>query len=211
VTGALTWILGPGLTSSGSECTRYEKIRKPDNGTSRGVVGSLRDRVVRNSTEALDLRVQDRIERRLTELKIELPALTPPAANYVPFVISGNLMMISGQRPAPIDRPIAAGKVGEGVSVEDAYFLARAAGVRVLAVAKLGLGSLDRISRILKVVVYVNSAPTFTQHSRVANGCSDLLVELLGKAGEHARTSVGANSLPDGILIEVDAMIELFP
>lgn len=145
-------------------------------------------------------------EQRLVELGITLPEPVKPAANYVRFQQTGNLLFISGTGPAA-DLP--KGKVDTEVSVEDAYQAARSVGLQILATAQAALGSLDRITKTIKLLGMVNSAPDFGGHPHVINGCSDLLVEVLGDAGRHTRSAVGFVSLPNQIAVEIEATFEV--
>lgn len=145
-------------------------------------------------------------EERLKERGIELPEPVAPAANYVRYMRTGNLLYISGTGPG--DSP-PKGKVDTEVSVEDAYAAARSAGLQILATARQALGSLDRINRTVKVLGMVNSAPGFGEHPQVINGCSDLLVEILGDSGRHTRSAVGFASLPNSICVEIEATFEV--
>jgi len=148
-----------------------------------------------------------RVEQRLKELGLELPEPVNPAANYVRHVRTGNLLFISGTGPSN-DSP--RGKVGAGVSAEDAYRAARSVGLQILATAQVALdGDLDRIKRAVKVLGMVNSAPDFGDHPKVINGCSDLLVEILGEAGRHTRSAIGFVSLPNQICVEIEATFEV--
>ncbi|MGI8483680.1 MAG: RidA family protein [Thermomicrobiales bacterium] len=145
-------------------------------------------------------------EQRLVDLGITLPEPAEPAANYVRFHQTGNLLYISGTGPAA-DQP--KGKVDTEVSVEDAYQAARSVGMQILATAQAALGSLDRITKTIKLLGMVNSAPEFGDHPHVINGCSDLLVEVLGDAGRHTRSAVGFVSLPNQIAVEIEATFEV--
>ena len=144
-------------------------------------------------------------DQRLTDLGIELPEPIGPAANYVRFQTTGNLLYISGTGPGQDHKT---GKVGADVTVEEAYAAARACGLQLLATAQAALGSLDRIKKTVKVLGMVNGVPDFGQHPQVINGCSDLLVEVLGDAGRHTRSAVGMGSLPNGISVEIEATFE---
>lgn len=147
-----------------------------------------------------------KIEDRLAELALELPEPVPPAANYVRHQKTGNLLFISGTGPTD-NAP--KGKVGADVSEEDAYQAAREVGLQILATAKQALdGDLDRITRAVKVLGMVNSAPDFEGHPKVINGCSDLLVEVLGERGRHTRSAVGFAALPNRICVEIEATFE---
>jgi len=146
------------------------------------------------------------VEQRLSDLGIELPVPISPAANYVRSKLTGNLLFISGTGPGD-NAP--KGKVDTEVSVDDAYQAARSAGLQILATAHHALGSLDRITRTVKVLGMVNSAPNFEGHPKVINGCSDLLVEVLGEAGRHTRSAVGFAALPNSICVEIEATFEV--
>ena len=145
-------------------------------------------------------------EQRLTDLGITLPEPVSPAANYVRYQQTGNLLFISGTGP---DANQATGKVDTDVSVEEAYQAARSVGLQILATARQALGSLDRITRTVKVLGMVNSAPDFGSQPQVINGCSDLLVEVLGEAGRHTRSAVGFAALPNAICVEIEATFEV--
>lgn len=146
------------------------------------------------------------IDERLAELDITLPEPIGPAANYVRHQMTGNLLYVSGTGP---DSSYPRGKVDSEVSVEDAYQAARSVGLQILATARQAVGSLDRITRTVKVLGMVNSAPGFELHPQVINGCSDLLVEVLGEAGRHTRSAVGFASLPNAICVEIEATFEV--
>lgn len=145
-------------------------------------------------------------EDRLLERGIELPEPVAPAANYVRYLKTGNLLFISGTGPADSSPK---GKVDTDVSVEDAYAAARSVGLQILATARQALGSLDRITRTVKVLGMVNSSPDFGGHPQVINGCSDVFVEILGDAGRHTRSAVGFASLPNAICVEIEATFEV--
>lgn len=145
------------------------------------------------------------IEQRLTELNITLPETVQPAANYVRYQITGNLLYISGTGPGG-EHPT--GKVGGDITVEQAYDAARACGLQILATAQEALGSLDRVSRTVKVLGMMNADAYFQKHPAVINGCSDLLVEVLGDKGKHTRSAVGMGSLPGGISVEIEATFQ---
>ena len=144
------------------------------------------------------------IEERLVDLGIELPPVPAPAGNYVHAVRTGNLLYLSGKGPGNVT-----GKVGGGISVEDAYRHARETGLILIAVMRQELGSLDRVSRIVKVLGMVNAVPDFGQQPKVINGCSDLFVEVFGEKGRHARSAVGMGSLPGGIPVEIEVIVEV--
>jgi enamine deaminase RidA (YjgF/YER057c/UK114 family) len=144
-------------------------------------------------------------EDNLKNLGIELPEPISPVANYVRYQTTGNLLFISGTGPSAEHRK---GKVGADVSVEEAYEAARSVGLQILATAKDALGSLDRITKTIKVLGMVNGTPEFGDQPKVINGCSDLLVEVLGDAGRHTRSAVGMGSLPNRIPVEIEATFE---
>lgn len=148
------------------------------------------------------------IENHLESMGITLPTPASPAANYVPFVMSGNLLTISGQVPVGPDGLEFQGKLGAGYDVETGQKAARLCAINILAQAKAALGDLDRIEKMIKITGFVNAAPDFGDHPAVINGASDLLVEALGDKGKHARAAVGMSSLPFGVAVEVDAIIE---
>ena len=143
-------------------------------------------------------------EARVKELGIEIPAVPPALANYVHAVQTGNLLFLSGKGPKG-----STGKVGAEVSVEQAYQDAREVGLYLVAVLKDYLGSLDRVKRIVKVLGMVNGAPDFGDQPKVINGCSDLLVEIFGEKGRHARSAVGMGSLPGQITVEIELIAEI--
>ena len=144
------------------------------------------------------------IDERLADLGIELPPVPAPAGNYVHAVRTGNLLYLSGKGPGNV-----IGKVGGGISVEDAYRHARETGLVLIAVMRQELGSLDRVSRIVKVLGMVNAVPDFGQQPKVVNGCSDLFVDVFGEKGRHARSAVGMGSLPGGIPVEIEVIVEV--
>lgn len=150
-----------------------------------------------------------RIEQRLMDLGIELPELPAPVGNFVPAVIHDGLVFFSGQGPLMEDGRLAKGKVGAEVTAEEAYAHARRTGIVLLAAMKKALGSLDRVERVVKIFGMVNAAPDFDKHPAVINGCSDLMVEVFGEAGRHARSAVGMGSLPGGITVEIEAIVAI--
>lgn len=145
------------------------------------------------------------IETRLKDLDITLPETVTPAANYIRYQTTGNLLFISGTTP-PAEHP--KGKVGGDITVEQGYEAARACGLQILATAQEALGSLDRITKTVKVLGMVNADPLFQNQPAVINGCSDLLVEVLGDKGKHTRSAVGMGSLPNGVSVEIEATFE---
>lgn len=148
------------------------------------------------------------IDARLAELNITLPAAPAPAANYVPYVQSGNMLFVSGQISAGPDGLIK-GRVGDDVDVAAGADAARASGLALLAQARAALGSLDRVARVVKLTGFVNSTPDFTDQPEVINGCSDLMVEVFGDRGRHARAAVSAAALPRGVAVEIEAIFEV--
>ncbi len=147
-------------------------------------------------------------EDKLRELGLALPNAPSPLANYVPFRRDGDTLYLSGQGPRRPDGSMHTGKVGGGVSVEEAYEHAKLVGLGLLAVAKLAAGSLDRIE-VVKLLGMVNGVPEFGEHPKVINGCSDLLVAVLGERGRHARSAVGMGSLPGNITVEIEAVMRV--
>jgi enamine deaminase RidA (YjgF/YER057c/UK114 family) len=151
-----------------------------------------------------------RIELKLAELGITLPSPMPPVANYVPYVVTGNLVVISGQVPAADGKVMITGKVGAGVSIDRGKEAARLCFVNVLAQLKVACGgNLDRVRRVVRLGGFIASAPEFTQQAQVMNGASDLAVAVFGEAGRHARTTVGVPVLPVDAAVEVEAMFEI--
>jgi len=148
-------------------------------------------------------------ERRLKDLGIELPGLSAPVANYVNAVRTGRLLFLAGKGPSAVDGLRPQGKLGREFTVEQGYRFARSTGLALLAVMKAELGSLDRVKRVVKVLGMVNAEPEFHDQPKVINGCSDLFVEVFGEAGRHARSAVGMGSLPNGIPVEIEAIVEI--
>ena len=149
-------------------------------------------------------------EQRLKQLGIDLGTVSAPVANYVNAVRVGNLLYLAGKGPRPDAsgaRP--KGKVGRDYTPEQAYQHARSVGLDLLAVMRQELGSLDKVKRVVKVLGMVNAVPEFTDHPKVINGCSDLFVEVFGDAGRHARSAVGMGSLPMGIPVEIECIVEV--
>lgn len=149
------------------------------------------------------------IDQRLAELGITLPQAAAPVASYVPAVEANALLHISGQISFAEDGSLICGRLGEDMDLEGGQQAARACGLMVLAQVRAALGSLDRVSRIVKLGVFVNSAPGFTDQPKVANGASDLMQQVFGEAGRHARAAVGVAALPLGVAVEVDAIVEV--
>ena len=150
------------------------------------------------------------VHERLTKLGINLPRPAAPAANYVPFIISSNLIFISGQLPVLNDEVRFIGRLGEFMTIDEGYQAARLCGLNIIAQASIACKSdLDRIKRVIKLGGFVNSTNNFTEQPKVINGASDLMIEVFGKdIGQHARFAVGASSLPLGVSVEIDAIIE---
>ena len=151
------------------------------------------------------------IEDHLAQLGITLPPLPQAIANYVPFTFADNLLYVSGQGPKTKEGDWVLGQVGKDLTLEQGYEAARLTGIQILAVINGALGSLNRVKRVLKVNGFVNSGPQFRDHPAVINGCSDLFVELLGDAGRHARAAIGVSSLPQGIAVEIEAILDVHP
>jgi len=148
-------------------------------------------------------------EKRLKQLGIDLGKVSSPVANYVNAVRVGNLLFLSGKGPRAVDGVRPSGKVGRDYTAEQAYQHARTVGLDLLAVMRAELGSLDRVKRVVKLLGMVNAVPEFADHPKVINGCSDLFVEVLGEAGKHARSAVGMGSLPMGIPVEIECIVEV--
>ena len=148
------------------------------------------------------------IAARLSELGIALPAAAAPVAAYVPVVVAGNVAHVSGQLPF-VDGQLVTGRLGETVSLEQGQAAARACGLMILAQLEAALGSLDRVERIVKLGAFVSSTAAFTDQPKVANGASELMAQVFGEAGTHARSAVGVPVLPLGAAVEVDAIVAL--
>src|SRR5690242_19590500 len=158
--------------------------------------------------------VEDRmagtIEKKLASLGVSLPTPASPIANYVPFVRSGNMLVISGQRCFAADgKLVAKGQLGGSVSIEDGQQAARACAINLLAQLKAALGDLDKVTRVVRLGGFINSAPGFTDGPKVMNGASDLMVAAFGDKGRHARTTVGFAALPLDAAVEVEAAFEV--
>lgn len=149
-------------------------------------------------------------ERKLKELGLELPTLASPMANYVRFKKAGDLVFLSGQGPRNPDGSVPAGKVGKDFTTEQAYEFARNTGLGLLAAMQEAAGSLDKVE-VLKLLGMVNAVPEFGEQPKVINGCSDLLVAVLGENGRHARSAVGMGSLPGNMPVEIEAIIRVLP
>ena len=150
------------------------------------------------------------VDKRLSELGIDLPEPSAPAANYIPYVISGNLVFVSGQITMSGGELKYLGKIGDNLAIDDGYQAARICAINLLAQVKAACGGdLDRVKQVVKLGGFVNCAPDFTDQPKVINGASDLMVEVFGDAGKHARFAVGAPSLPLGIAVEVDGIFQI--
>ena len=150
-------------------------------------------------------------EKKLKELGITLPPVSSPVATYVNAVRTGNLLYLSGKGPLPVDGKRPSGKLGRDFTIEQGYEHARTTGLDLIAVMKAELGSLERVKRIVKVLGMVNCMPDFTDPPKVINGASDLFVQVFGERGRHARSAVGMNSLPMGIPVEIEMIVEVGP
>jgi enamine deaminase RidA (YjgF/YER057c/UK114 family) len=150
----------------------------------------------------------DTIEKRLADLGVSLPAAAAPAANYVPYMQSGNLVFTAGQLPLKDGKLAASGLLGRDVDVATGKEAAKLCAINILAQAKAALGDLEKIRRVVKISVFVASSPDFTEQHLVANGASDFLVAVLGERGKHARSAVGTASLPLNAAVEIEAIIE---
>jgi enamine deaminase RidA (YjgF/YER057c/UK114 family) len=148
-------------------------------------------------------------EAKLKELGIELPPLGGPAGNYVPAVRTGNLLYLSGAGPVDAAGNLAKGKLGADMSIEEGSAAARLVALYSLAVIRRELGSLDRVKQVVKLLCMVNATPDFQHPPQVANGASDLLVEVFGDAGRHARSAVGMATLPFGMAVEIEMIVEV--
>lgn len=149
-------------------------------------------------------------EAKLQELGIELSTPSPPVANYVNAVRTGNLIFLAGKGPRKADGKNIEGKLGSDLDIEQGYEAARLTGVNQLSVLKAVLGNLNKVKRIVKVKGMVNAIPDFKDHPKVINGYSDLMVAVFGERGKHARAAVGMGSLPSNIAVEIDMVVEVF-
>lgn len=150
-----------------------------------------------------------KVEKKLKELGIDLPKATTPMGSYVNAVRTGNLLYLAGKGPGLPGHPLPVGKVGRDFTVEEGYEHARSVGISILAALKAELGDLDKVKRVVKVLGMVNAVPEFGQQPEVINGCSDLFVTVFGERGRHARSAVGMASLPRGIPVEIEVIVEL--
>ncbi|MEE8559694.1 MAG: RidA family protein [Alphaproteobacteria bacterium] len=151
-----------------------------------------------------------RIEARLAELNIELPQAATPVANYVPYVVSGPLVFLAGQVTVWNGEIRFVGKLGRDFTVEEGQEAARLCGLNLIAQARAACeGDLDRVVRCVKLTGFVNSMPDFTDQPKVMNGASDLMTEVFGESGRHARAAIGVNTLPLGVAVEVEGIFEI--
>ena len=148
-------------------------------------------------------------EGRIRELNLVLPVIPPSIANYVRAVRTGNLVFTAGHGPLQSDGTYLSGKLGADMNVEQGYAAARLTAIALLSSLKAEIGDLNRVRRIVKVTGMVNSTPDFTDQSQVINGCSDLLVDIFGDRGRHARAAVGMASLPRGFAVEIEMIVEV--
>ena len=148
-------------------------------------------------------------EARLKDLGITLSEPSSPVANYVNTVLTGNLLYLSGKGPLQDNGEYIQGKVGEDLTIEEGYQAARITGINLISALKSAVGDLKKVKQIVRVTGMVNSASDFTEHPKVVNGCSDLLVEVFGERGKHTRAAVGMGSLPSNIAVEIDMIVEV--
>lgn len=149
-------------------------------------------------------------EQKLKELGIQLSSPSSPVANYVNTVRTGNLVFISGKGPLKSDGNYVLGKLGENLTLEQGYEAARLTAINLISTLKASIGDLSKVKRIVRVTGMVNATSDFTDHPKVVNGCSDLLVEVFGDNGKHTRAAVGMNSLPLNIAVEIDMIVEVY-
>ncbi len=150
------------------------------------------------------------VANRLKELGLDLPKPVAPVATYVPYVITGNLISVSGQIPVRPDGSMPTGKVGQDLSLEEAQQVARQCGINILAQLNAALdGDLERVKRIVRLGIFVNCVDGYGDQPKVGNGASDLMVDVFGDAGRHSRAAVGVNALPLNVPVEIDALVEI--
>jgi enamine deaminase RidA (YjgF/YER057c/UK114 family) len=149
-----------------------------------------------------------KIEKKLQGLQIVLPKAPRPVANYVAAIQTGNLLFVSGHGPYPDGKTVMVGKLGKELTLEEGYQTARNVAINCLASIRETLGDLDRVKRVVKLLGMVHCTPDFKDQPKVINGASDLLVEVFGEAGKHARSAVGMQSLPNGIPVEIEMILE---
>ena len=151
------------------------------------------------------------VEQRIRDLGITLPSGSAPAANYANAVRTGNLLFIAGKAPLPENGKLPKGRLGREYTAEEGYRFAHSAALDLIAVMRAELGSLDRVARVVEVQGFLNAVPEFEDHAKVLNGCSDLLVEVFGERGVHARSVLGASSLRGGLPVILKALVEVAP
>lgn len=149
------------------------------------------------------------VHDRLNALGITLPPATNPAANYTNYVVTGNLLFVAGKGPLPVDGKAPKGRLGREFSTAQGYTFARSTGIDILSVINSAVGSLDRVARVVKLQGFVNATPEFEEHPQVLNGCSDLMVEVFGPKGVHARSVFGATSVRANLPIIIDSIFEI--
>ena len=149
------------------------------------------------------------IEAKLAKMELALPNAGAPAGSYVPTVQTGSLLFVSGQISVDEEGSMMKGRCGENMGVEEGQAAAQRCALAILAQVKAAIGSLDKVTRVVKLNGFVNSAPGFGDHPKVINGASDLMVELFGDKGKHARAAVGVANLPFGVVVEVEAVFEV--
>lgn len=147
-------------------------------------------------------------EENLQSLQLELPTVSAPVANYLPYVKAGKLLYISGQLPMS-DGKVKAGKLGEQISIEEGQEAAKLCALQIIAQVKAAIGNLGKVKKCVKITGFVNSSPDFTDQPKVINGASDILVEVFEEKGKHARAAVGVSSLPLGASVEIEAIFEI--
>lgn len=150
-------------------------------------------------------------EKRLQELGLTLPAASSPAGNYAAAVQTGNLLFLSGKAPSPVDGKMPQGKFGRDYSAQDGHTLARSACLELISAIRKELGSLDRVAQFVELHGSLNTVPEFAEHAEVLDGASDLLVEVFGPAGKHARSVIGLDSLRRGVPLTLKAIVEVKP
>ena len=150
-------------------------------------------------------------EQRIREIGLALPSGSAPAANYANAVRTGNLLFIAGKAPLPEGGKLPKGRLGREFTAEDGYRFARSAALDLIAVMRAELGSLDRVARVVEIQGFLNAVPEFEDHAKVLNGCSDLLVEVFGPLGVHARSVLGASSLRGGLPVILKGVVEVAP
>jgi len=155
--------------------------------------------------------MSDSVEKALEARGLSLPAASAPAGSYVPVVRTGNLLFVAGQIPMGSGGVEYVGRCGEDMTTEEGQAAARLCVLNILAQVKAELGDFERLVRVVKLNGYVNSTPAFKDHPKVVNGASDLLVEVLGDRGRHARAAVGVANLPFGVAVEIEAVVEVTP